>query len=165
MELRERAIEYARRDGRIAEDDFFYAEQNARLVLNAEEYYRTMSGGRVSSWNLRDTHMAQTLEDLTRHLSRSGGRAKVVVWEHNSHIGDARQTEMGTAGEVNVGQLVRQAHPDEAFLVGLTTYRGTVTAASDWTASPSARTSGPRSPRATRRTPSRRHTPVPAVAE
>jgi erythromycin esterase-like protein len=110
-----------------------FGEQNARLVKNAEEYYRTMFRGRVSSWNLRDRHMAETLEALTVHLGqKQGAAAKMVVWEHNSHVGDARATEMGQAGELNVGQLVRQRHDREAVLVGFSTYSGTVTAASDW---------------------------------
>src|SRR5207245_5600732 len=99
--------EYAQRDGRVAEDEFFYAEQNARLVKNAEEYYRTMFHGRVSSWNLRDQHMAETLDALVAHLNRQGGRTKVVVWAHNSHLGDARATQMGEQGEWKIGQLVR----------------------------------------------------------
>jgi erythromycin esterase-like protein len=135
VELRRRAAVYASRDGRVAEDEFFTAEQNARLVKNAEEYYRSMFRGRVSSWNLRDRHMAETLDALAEHLERQGaGAAKVVVWEHNSHLGDARATQMGEAGEWNVGQLVRERHAGEAALVGFSTYKGTVTAASDWDA-------------------------------
>jgi erythromycin esterase-like protein len=132
MELQRRAAEYARRDGRIAEDDYFYAEQNARLVKNAEEYYRTMFGGRVSSWNLRDRHMAGTLHALLAHFDRQGRQAKIVLWAHNSHLGDARATEMGSAGELNVGQLVRERYGKEAVLAGFSTYEGTVTAASSW---------------------------------
>jgi len=128
----------AERDGRVPEDDLFYTEQNARLVRNAEEYYRTMFRGRVDSWNLRDRHMSETLEALIAHLSRDGRRARVVVWEHNSHIGDARATEMGQMGEWNVGQLTRERMGHEAMLIGFTTYTGTVTAASDWDA-PAAR--------------------------
>lgn len=82
-----------RRDGRMAADDFFYAEQNARLVRNAEHYYRSMFRGRVSSWNLRDRHMAETLDFVVEHLALRGTRAKVVVWAHNSHLGDARATQ------------------------------------------------------------------------
>ncbi len=94
-----------------------------------------MFRGRVSSWNLRDRHMAETLEELVAHLDRKGGgRTKVVVWEHNSHIGDARATTMGEAGEWNIGQLARERYGPEAVLVGFTTYTGTVTAASDWDA-------------------------------
>ena len=132
IELRRSAAEYASRDGRVAADDFFFAEQNARLVKNAEEYYRSMFRGAVSSWNLRDRHMAETLESLVAHLKKQGQQAKVVVWEHNSHLGDARATEMSERGELNVGQLVRDRHGSEALLVGFSTYEGTVTAASDW---------------------------------
>ncbi len=132
VELRHRAAERLRRDGWAAEDDYFFAEQNARLVLNAERYYRAMYHGRVSSWNLRDRHMAETLEALTTHLDRQSGRARVVVWEHNSHIGDARATELGAHGELNVGQLVRSRWPGDSLLVGFTTHSGRVTAASEW---------------------------------
>jgi erythromycin esterase-like protein len=132
IELRRSAAEYARRDGRLAPDDFFYAEQNARLVKNAEEYYRSMFRARALSWNLRDKHMVETLEALMEFLSTGTEAPKVVVWEHNSHLGDARATEMGSAGEWNVGQLVRERHGDEALLIGFTTHAGTVTAASDW---------------------------------
>ena len=134
IELQRRAAELAKRDGMVAEDELFYAEQNARLVTNAEQYYRTMFRGRVESWNLRDRHMAETLEALIAHLGRTGGRARVVVWEHNSHIGDARATAMGEMGEWNVGQLARERFGDDAVLIGFTTYQGTVTAASDWDA-------------------------------
>lgn len=132
IDLQRRAAEYARRDGRIAADDFFYAEQNARLVKNAEQYYRTMFRGRVSSWNLRDMHMAETLDFLVEHLAPQGQRTKIVLWAHNSHLGDARATQMGRAGEWNVGQLVRQKYGRDCVLVGFTTYSGTVTAASNW---------------------------------
>jgi erythromycin esterase-like protein len=133
LDLRVRAATILSRDGLTAEDDFFHAEQNARLVHDAERYYRAMYRGRVSSWNLRDHHMADTLEALMEHLGRQRQRdARVVVWEHNSHIGDARATEMSRRGELNLGQLVRRAHPDESLLVGFTTDHGTVTAASEW---------------------------------
>jgi erythromycin esterase-like protein len=113
-------------------EEAFYAEQNARLVKNAEEYYRSMFLEEVSSWNLRDRHMAETLEALTAYLDRAGGRAKIVVWAHNSHVGDARVTEMGQRGELNIGQLARERYSRDAVLVGFTTNHGTVTAASDW---------------------------------
>jgi erythromycin esterase-like protein len=135
-ELQSRTDEYTQGDGQLAEDEFFYAQQNARLVKNAEEYYRSMFQRRVSSWNLRDRHMAETLDQLVAHLDRQGSRTKVVVWEHNSHLGDARATDMGEAGELNVGQLVRERYGSDAVLVGLTTYSGTVTAASNWGAPP-----------------------------
>jgi erythromycin esterase-like protein len=132
VELQRRAAEYARRDGRVAEEEAFYTEQNARLVKNAEEYYRSMFLERVSSWNLRDRHMAETLETLASHLSRGGRRTKIVVWAHNSHVGDARVTEMGQRGELNIGQIARERYNRDAVLVGQTTDHGTVTAASDW---------------------------------
>lgn len=134
-ELHARAAELAQRDGRLPEDEHFYARQNAALVRNAERYYRAMYQGRASSWNLRDQHMADTLDALLEHFDtkRTDGRpAKAVVWEHNSHIGDARSTEMSARGEHNVGQLVRERHGRDAVLVGFTTHTGTVTAAQDW---------------------------------
>jgi erythromycin esterase-like protein len=132
LDLRRRAADYASRDGRIAADEYFYAEQNARLVRNAEEYYRAMFGGRVESWNLRDTHMVETLDALLAHVRQTVGDARAVIWAHNSHLGDARATYMGEIGELNLGQLVRQEHGAHAFLVGFTTHVGTVTAASNW---------------------------------
>jgi erythromycin esterase-like protein len=132
VELQHHAAEYARRDGRVAADDFFYAEQNARLIKNAEEYYRAMFRGRISSWNLRDRHMAETLHALLAHFERQGRHAKVVLWAHNSHLGDARATDMSSAGEFNVGQLVRQRYGGDAVLVGFSSFSGTVTAASSW---------------------------------
>lgn len=132
LELRRRAADYAGRDGRIAADEYFFAEQNARLVRNAEQYYRSMFGERVESWNLRDTHMMETLDALRAHVQQTSGSARAVVWAHNSHLGDARATYMGDIGELNLGQLVRQTHGAQAFLVGFTTHTGTVTAASNW---------------------------------
>ena len=132
MELRKRAGEIISRDGQQAGAEFFYAEQNARLIANAERYYRSMFQGRASSWNLRDQHMAGTIQSLLTHLD--SGRSKIVVWAHNSHLGDARATEMSERGELNVGQLMREKFGDEAFLVGFSTYSGTVTAADDWDA-------------------------------
>ena len=134
LEVQRNRAALAERDGRVPEDELFYTEQNARLVRNAEEYYRTMFRGRVDSWNLRDRHMSETLEALIGHLARGGRRARVVVWEHNSHIGDALATEMGQLGEWNIGQLTRQRLGDQSMLIGFTTYSGTVTAASDWDA-------------------------------
>lgn len=131
-ELRRSAADYARRDGRVAADDLFFAEQNARLVKNAERYYRAMFGSRVESWNLRDRHMFETLDALVDFHAARGRREKVVLWAHNSHLGDARATDMGAGGELNVGQLVRQRYGSEARLLGFLTHEGTVTAASDW---------------------------------
>jgi len=134
LEIYQNSAEYAWRDGRFAPDEHFYATQNARLVMNAERYYRSMFRGRVSSWNLRDAHMVETLESLHAFLHTQNSHSKVVVWEHNSHLGDARATRMGQEGEWNVGQLVRERHQDDAKLIGFTTYQGTVTAASNWDA-------------------------------
>ena len=128
VELQRRYRDEASRDG----DDVFDAAQNARLVLGAERYYREMYRGSVASWNLRDTHMMETLDAVLSHLGRRNERPRVVVWAHNSHLGDARATSMGDMGELNLGQLVRERHGDEAVLVGFTTHTGTVTAASDW---------------------------------
>jgi erythromycin esterase-like protein len=134
LELYQNSTEYAWRDGRVSPDDHFYATQNARLVMNAERYYRSMFRGRVSSWNLRDAHMVETLESLIAFLRTQNSHSKIVIWEHNSHLGDARATRMGQEGEWNVGQLVRERHGREAVLIGMTTYEGTVTAASNWDA-------------------------------
>lgn len=132
-DLRKNTYEYLRRDGALASEDFFSAEQNARLVKNAEHYYRAMFRNRPNSWNIRDTHMADTLDELDLFLSKQRGRpAKIVVWAHNSHIGDARATGAKARGELNLGQLVRQRHPDESLLIGFSTYQGTVMAANDW---------------------------------
>jgi erythromycin esterase-like protein len=131
VELQRRAAEI---DGAPGDDELFFAEQNARLVTNAEQYYRTMFRDQVGSWNLRDRHMVETLQALDAQLSRKGGPARIIVWEHNSHLGDARATEMSRRGELNVGQLVRERYGTESSLTGFTTYDGTVTAASDWDA-------------------------------
>jgi erythromycin esterase-like protein len=132
VELRRLAAEAASGNGATVDDRRFYAEQNARLVVNAERYYRAVFRGGAESWNLRDRHMAETLEELVAHLERTQGRSKAAVWAHNSHVGDARATEVGERGELNVGQLVREQHGREAVIVGFTTFTGTVTAASDW---------------------------------
>jgi len=132
-ELRARTYEYLKRDGALAGEAFFSTEQNARLVADAETYYRAMFAGRPNSWNIRDTHMADTLDELAAFLGRQQGRpARVVVWAHNSHIGDARATAASRRGELNIGQLMRQRHPDETLLIGFSTHHGTVTAADDW---------------------------------
>ena len=134
IEMQRRAREYANRDGRVAQEEFFFAEQNARLARNAEQYYRAMFRGRHSSWNIRDTHMADTFDSLMTFLSRDGSNPKIAVWAHNSHLGDARATEMGERGEINVGQLLRERYGKDTLSIGFTTYEGTVTASSDWNA-------------------------------
>jgi len=131
LELQRREPELAH--GPLAEDEHFYAEQNARLAKNAENYYRSMFRGRDESWNIRDSHMAETLEALVDHGEGQGRVQKVVVWAHNSHLGDARASEMGwLRGELNLGQLTRERWPRETFILGQTTHRGTVTASDDW---------------------------------
>ena len=116
-------------DGREAR---FNAEQNALVVKNAEHYYRTMVQGGPESWNIRDRHMTQTLERLMRH---HGPESKAIVWAHNTHIGDARFTDMADDGMVNIGQLVREGHAgDGVVLVGFGSHRGTVIAGEEWEA-------------------------------
>jgi erythromycin esterase-like protein/predicted phosphoribosyltransferase len=132
IELRSMAGDLAARNGSVDEDRHFYAEQNARLVANAEAYYRAVFRGGVESWNLRDRHMAETLDALVGHLERTRGPTKVIVWAHNSHLGDARATELGQAGELNLGQILRERYGRQVLLVGFSTHAGTVTAASDW---------------------------------
>lgn len=131
-ELQRRSRRYVNGFLADAADEHFMAEQNARLVLNAERYYRAMFRGRVSSWNLRDTHMAETVDALLGHLGRDGHESKLIVWAHNSHLGDARATEMGARGEINVGQLLRERYPGQVFALGFTTHTGEVTASRDW---------------------------------
>ena len=126
-DLLARRLEYGLRDG----ERFFDAAQNARLVADAERYYRALYYGSTASWNLRDQHMFDTLESL---LAFHGPGSRIVVWEHNSHVGNAAATEMGARGEHNVGQLCRQAHEEDAYLVGFGTDHGTVAAASEWDA-------------------------------
>jgi protein-L-isoaspartate(D-aspartate) O-methyltransferase len=116
---------YAEHDG----ERFLDAEQNARLVANAERYYRIMYYGSRASWNLRDNHMFETLKNL---LAFHGADSKAVVWAHNSHVGNAAATEMAARGEYNIGQLCRKEFGDEAYLVGFGTHSGTVAAASEW---------------------------------
>jgi erythromycin esterase-like protein len=132
LDLRRMAAEYAARDGQIAADEYFAAEQNARVVCDAEAYYRAMVRGGAASWNLRDRHMMSTLDALLEHGARQGRAVRAVVWAHNSHIGDARATSLAHRGELNLGQLARERHGDQCCLVGMTTHEGEVTAAHDW---------------------------------
>jgi len=125
QDLLRKRLDYSRADG----ERFFDAEQNARLVADAERYYRTMYYAENNSWNQRDQHMFNTLRSV---LAFRGAESKAVIWEHNSHIGDARATQMSARGEFNIGQLVRQKYPDAAYLIGFGTDHGTVAAASEW---------------------------------
>ncbi|QTP59980.1 erythromycin esterase family protein [Billgrantia antri] len=133
-DLLEKSTGYLREDGWRSRDEQFFAEQNARVVVNAEHYYRAMFGSRVDTWNLRDEHMTDTIAELREHLRRQGGQGKLVVWAHNSHLGDAEFTDMGWhRGQHNVGQLVRHRFgAEQALLVGFTTHTGFVSAARDW---------------------------------
>ena len=126
-DMLERRVDYAKKDG----VRFFDAAQNARLVADAERYYRAMYYGSALSWNLRDTHMFDTLRSL---LTFHGPNAKGIVWEHNSHVGDARATDMVERGEHNVGELCRSLLGNGAYIIGFGTDRGTVAAASSWDA-------------------------------
>ena len=132
VDLRRQALRLPLAGGQAADEEFFSAEQNARLVMNAERYYRAMYRGRESTWNLRDTHMADTLDALRERMP--GASRGVVVWAHNSHLGDARATDMGRRGEVNLGQLARERYGGNACSIGFSTFDGTVTAADDWDA-------------------------------
>jgi protein-L-isoaspartate(D-aspartate) O-methyltransferase len=125
VDLLGQRLEYEARDG----ERFFDAVQNARVVADAEAYYRAMYRGNVASWNLRDRHMAETLVSLLEFL---GPESRAVVWAHNSHVGDARATEMGAIGEFTLGQLCREKLEASAWLVGFGTDHGTVVAASNW---------------------------------
>ena len=126
LDLLHKRLDYLQRDG----EAFFNAEQHARIVTAAEQYYRVMYYGDAVSWNLRDQHMFDTLERL---LAQRGPDSKAVVWAHNSHIGNAEFTEMGQVrGEHNIGQLSRSRFGEDAALIGFGTDRGTVAAASDW---------------------------------
>ena len=124
---------HAARSGRMpGGDGWFHAMQNAHVIKDAEAYYRAMFGGRSASWNLRDTHMGDTLDLLAAQLGPKGVPAKLVVWAHNSHVGDARATAMGAGGELTLGQLMRHRHPREVMLIGMTTHTGAVRCAREW---------------------------------
>ncbi|MDR3419575.1 MAG: erythromycin esterase family protein [Nevskia sp.] len=131
-ELRARGDDYLLADGLSALDAQFAAERNAAAVVNAEVYYRGMFASHAETWNLRDAHMRDTLLAVAEHGSHRGGSGRVVVWAHNSHVGDARHTEFHRRGECSLGQLLREAVGDDALLVGFTTYTGHVAAASRW---------------------------------
>ena len=146
VRLRQRAAEYAARDGRIAADEYFAAEQNARVVCDAEAYYRAMFRGGAASWNLRDRHMMATLDALIEHAVRQGRLARTIVWAHNSHLGDARATGLAALGELNLGQLARERFGDGCCAIGMTTHDGEVTAAHEWEEPPALRVVQPSLP-------------------
>ncbi len=132
QQLRTQYLSAVERQGLAALDAHFFTERNATVVVNAEIYYRAMFGRRHNTWNLRDAHMRDTLAALSRYRIRRGGTGRVVVWAHNSHLGDARATESHLRGEWNLGQLMRQDVGEQTLLVGFTTYTGQVSAASRW---------------------------------
>ena len=132
VELTRRMSEYAQRDGQLALDEHFAAQQNAQVIRDAEAYYRAMFRGGAASWNLRDRHMMATLEAIVKGVSPTGPPVRVVVWAHNSHLGDARATGLAGMGELNLGQLVRERFAGAACLIGMTTHSGSVTAARAW---------------------------------
>lgn len=134
LQLRADAVDHVLQDGLAARDAYFFAERNATVVVSAEAYYRAMFGHRISTWNLRDAHMRDTLLALANYLRQRGGEGRVVVWAHNSHLGDARATEAHLRGEWNLGQLMREVTDQDSLLVGFTTYTGHVSAASEWDA-------------------------------
>jgi erythromycin esterase-like protein len=133
-DLLERHATADAKGGQVASEAAFAAEQNARAAVGAEAYYRAMVRGGPESWNVRDRHMVDTLDRLlAHHESRRGSPARAVVWEHNTHVGDARYTDMAEAGMVNVGQLVREQYGEDACaLVGFGSHRGSVIAAEEW---------------------------------
>jgi erythromycin esterase-like protein len=131
-----REVQQARRASSEAEEEYFNAFQNARVVRNAEGVYGAMYRSPAPAWNLREQHMAATLDDLVTHLNRQGSRARIAVWAHSSHLGDGRATEKREDRLVNVGQVVREQHGGESVLIGFTTGSGTVTAASEWNGPP-----------------------------
>ena len=132
-EMEQRLAAWRSRPARARDDELFSAYQNARVVSHGEAYYRLSYHPGFSTWNLRDSHMASTLQELAKYLGAAvGGEAKLVVWAHNTHQGDARMTERGEEGELSVGHLMRKYHDGSSVLVGFTTYTGEVTAASEW---------------------------------
>jgi erythromycin esterase-like protein len=137
VQLQRKGRLYVERNGAFAGNEYFSAQQNAELVKNAEEYYRAMFRGRPNTWNLRDRHMFETLEKLSAYLeTRLGRPARLIVWAHNSHVGNAEATDMGRRGEFNIGQLIREKYGPRALHIGFSTSRGEVTAATDWDGPP-----------------------------
>jgi erythromycin esterase-like protein len=124
-------FEHLRRGGLTARGELFQARRNEQLAGEAREYYRAMLDGSIAAWNLRDRHMADTLDALSEKFSETRP-AKIVVWGHNSHIGDARAADFSSRGGINMGRIVRERHGLKAALIGFTTHHGTVSAASDW---------------------------------
>jgi len=133
LEMQQITFEKLHSSNKKEVDQAFYASQNARVVKNAEQYYRSMFNSRAISWNVRDRHMAETVQNIIAHIeTKKDKAAKIIIWAHNSHIGDARATEMSDRDEINLGQLVREQFAGTSYHLGFSTYTGTVTAANDW---------------------------------
>lgn len=132
IELQSKKLMYLSKDGLSENEELFCAEQNAILAKNAEQYYREMFNKRVNTWNLRDLCMSNMVDSITEHVSKIDGSAKAVIWAHNSHTGNALATEFSESGELSLGQLLLFNHWGEAYLIGFTTFNGTVAAASEW---------------------------------
>ncbi len=114
-------------------DEAFYITQNGRVVKNSESYYRYLFVSEIKNWNLRDSHMMETLEELINYYKKNGiSKPKIIVWAHNSHIGNSKFTQMSSTGEYNIGELVKNKFGNNSYSLGFTTYNGTVSAASDW---------------------------------
>lgn len=144
IDLQNDAYHLLKKNNDVAADEYFHIVQNARVIKNAENYYRVMFEDHHSSWNVRDSHMAETIDVLKDHLENKWQRpAKIIIWAHNSHVGDARATEMGSKGELNIGQLVREKYGHHAYLIGFSTYNGTVIAADNWGEQPKCKTVTP----------------------
>lgn len=120
------------KDNKATAQDAFYITQNARVIKNSESYYRSLFINEVNNWNLRDTHMMETVEQIINFHKNQRQNSKIIIWAHNSHIGNAAATQMSTRGELNIGQLAKEKYGGRAFNLGFTTYNGTVSAASDW---------------------------------
>lgn len=143
IELQKKRNEYLQENSLQGNEELFYAEQNAKVAKDAEQYYREMFSRRVKTWNLRDLHMADMVDEVSNHVKKISGTSKIVVWAHNSHVGNALATEFSESEELSLGQLVLFRHWGDAYLVGLTTYNGTVAAASQWGAKVEKKTLNP----------------------
>lgn len=143
VELQKKKTEYLSKNNLGESEDLFYAEQNALVAKDAEQYYREMFNKRVKTWNLRDLHMADMVDAISQHVSKITGKAKTVVWAHNSHVGNALATEFSESGELSLGQMVLFRHWADSYLVGFTTYKGTVAATSEWGAEVEKKTLNP----------------------
>lgn len=134
IELRKKKSDFFKDHALNSLDEKFYLEQNALVIKNAEEYYRSLFDSTpASSWNIRDKHMMSTLNAIIQHKRKiNNNECKTIIWAHNSHIGNAQATQMSSYGEINLGQLVKEAYGPEAISIGFTTYSGTVSAASAW---------------------------------